>query len=391
MPPSSDDNPEIRVETLIVGAGPAGLATAACLDARGLPFVVIEKTAQIAPRWQQHYRRLHLHTPRGQSQLPRVGFAKGTPTYPSRAEVVDYFESYAQQFAGEVQFNTNLEQLAPTETGWRVKTNRGTYQARQVVICTGYNRIPQRPDFAPEDHAGLIHTASYRTAEDLPGPRNLVIGFGNSGAEIALDLMESGRQVEVAIRGPVNVVPRDLYGLPLARITRLTRFLPRTAQEKLTGRTLKRLYADLPDYGIQPLPYSAICQIQEHQRVPMIDVGTVAAIRDGRIKVRPGVTGLDGTTAHFSDGSQGDYEGVLLATGYRPRLASLLPGLEAELNAAGAPKRSGAELRPGLYFCGFLISTRGMLFEIGVEAEAIAAAIAQAGATPAAAATAAPA
>lgn len=363
-------------ETIIVGAGPAGLAVAGCLAVSGLPFLLIEAADKVGPRWHDHYRRLHLHTPGSDSTLPYLDFPRGTPRYPSRQQVVEYLESYARKFRLQPRFGCRLTRLSRAADGWRLETSGDTLLARRVVICTGYNRQPQLPDPGSKDAVAdgqrVMHSISYRDAGSVPGPRNLVVGMGNSGAEIALDLAEAGRQVDLSVRGPLNVVPRDLYGLPLNTIARLSRLIPDRWAEKLNRRTLNRLYGDLPGYGLHPLPYSAHCQIDQHQRVPLIDVGTIDAIRRGAITVRPGIGRIGGTRVRFVDGSEHDYDGVVLATGYRPRLQELMPDLDGLLNAAGAPLSSGTELQPGLYFCGFRVSTRGMLKQINLEARAIA-------------------
>ncbi len=373
-------HPPEQQHTVIVGAGPAGLAVAACLRRLGMPFLLIEASADVGHRWREHYERLHLHTPAADSTLPHLGFPRGTPRYPSRKEVVSYLEAYARHFELEPRFGCALLKLEPAQDGWLLETSGGLIQARQVVICTGYNRRPETPASLPvaqsaeatEAGAVVMHAKSYRNPDSIPGPANLVVGIGNTGAEIALDLTEAGRQVDISVRGPLNVVPRELYGLPLNTIARFSRLIPNRLAERMNRRTLDRLYGDLPGYGLHPLPYSAHCQIDEHQRVPLIDVGTIDAIRAGKIRVRPAIESLRGTEVRFVDGSSQSYDGVLLATGYRPRLQELMPALADELNAAGAPRVSGSEVLPGLFFCGFRVSTRGMLNQISREARAVA-------------------
>ncbi|MFK7956712.1 MAG: flavin-containing monooxygenase [Lysobacterales bacterium] len=361
---------------LIIGAGPAGLAVAACLREHQLDFHIIEQANKVGWRWHNHYERLHLHTARDYSALPHMGFAKGTPRYPSRQQVVEYLDAYAENFGINPQFDTELRSLHRNANDWHAITSKQDFQAGQVVLCTGYNRVAQRPDFAPGSSPQQIHSRDYRNADSIAGPRNLVVGAGNSGAEIALDLAESGRDVDMAIRGPLNVVPKEVLGLPLSTVTRFSRWLPDVWAEKLSQRSMQRLYGDLPDYGIESLPYGVQCQVDQHQRVPLIDIGTIDAIRRGEITVRPGVKTLTEGQCTYTDGSVTHYDGVVLATGFRPRLEDLLPDHNELLNAAGAPHSSGEALAEGLFSCGFRISTRGMLNQIGREARRIARAIA---------------
>ncbi|MEM1091436.1 MAG: NAD(P)/FAD-dependent oxidoreductase [Pseudomonadota bacterium] len=373
-------HPPEQQHTVIVGAGPSGLAVGASLRRLGLPFLLIEASHDVGHRWREHYERLHLHTPASDSSLPFLSFPRGTPRYPSRQQVVAYLETYASHFELEPRFGCSLKNLAPVPQGWLLETSEGSIQARQVVMCTGYNRCPQTPASLPastqpsttDEGPKVMHAVNYRNPDSVPGPANLVVGIGNTGAEIALDLAEAGRQVEISVRGPLNVVPRELYGLPLNTIARFSRLIPNRVADNMNRRTLDRLYGDLPGYGLNPLPYSAHCQIDQHQRVPLIDVGTIDAIRSGAIKVRPGIASVSGNEVHFVDGSQGRFDGTVLATGYRPRLHELMPALADQLNSAGAPQHSGIEALPGLFFCGFRVSTRGMLNQISREARVVA-------------------
>lgn len=369
--PAQIMSPLSTTPILIVGAGPAGLAVAGCARKLGLDFHIIEQSGQVGSRWRQHYQRLHLHTPGNYSALPHLSFPRHSPRYPSRQQVVDYLEAYAKTFAIAPQFDTALTGLNQLQGHWRADTTQGAIDAQAVVICSGYNRVPQQPEFASEPQPPTLHSMDYRNADSIKGPRNLVVGAGNSGAEIALDLAESGRQVDLAVRGPLNVVPKEVFGLPLSTVTRFSRFLPASWAEALSRRSTQRLYGDLPDYGLKPLPYGVQCQVDQHQRVPLIDVGTIDAIRAGKIQVRPGVQSLDQQLCRFADGSLQRYDGIVLATGFRPRLEQLMPTQQGLLNAAGAPTSSGTEMAPGMWFCGFRISTRGMLNQIAREARDI--------------------
>ena len=150
---------------LIVGAGPAGLAVAACLRKKSQDFQIIEQSNQVGWRWHHHYDRLHLHTARDYSALPHMGFARGVPRYPSREQVVEYLQTYAQHFAIEPQFNTELKSLHRETDHWRVVTSKQDIQAKQVVLCTGYNGSPNGPILRRQQStsrfiAGIIVTPS---------------------------------------------------------------------------------------------------------------------------------------------------------------------------------------------------------------------------------------
>jgi cation diffusion facilitator CzcD-associated flavoprotein CzcO len=369
---------ETRVATAVVGAGPAGLASAACLGRRGVEAVVLEAAASLGSAWRRHYERLHLHTVKEHSHLPGLPYGPSIGRYPSRDEVVAYLEAYAAHFGVAPRVNEPVLKVRAAADGFVVESARGVYRARAVVVATGANRVPN-PDRLPGEETFLgtrLHSASYRNGAPFAGRRVLVVGAGNTGAEIALDLAERGGLPTLALRTPVNVVPRDFLGMPL-QVTSL-RFgkAPLAVRDGL-GRLVSRLaFGDLRRWGFPRPELGPILAIAQRRRIPLIDVGTVAAVKRGAIAVKPAVARLTETGAVFSDGSAADFDAAVLATGYRPALAELVetPGA---LDAEGYPVDwRGGGAHPNLYFVGYKTVATGVLREIGREAEAVAAAIA---------------
>ena len=206
----------------------------------------------------------------------------------------------------------------------------------------------------------------------------LVVGFGNSGGEIAIDLWEHGAQPSLAVRGPVNVIPRELFGIPILAIGILQRRLPPRLADALNAPILRVAIGDLKRYGLRQLPQGPLSQIQRDARIPLIDVGTLKLIKRGQISVYPGIERFTEDGVLFTDGQQGKFEAVILATGYRPRVNAFLEGASAAYDENGMPLSSGRETPlPGLYFCGYYVSPTGMLREIALEAQRISAAIAR--------------
>jgi hypothetical protein len=128
---------------------------------------------------------------------------------------------------------------------------------------------------------------------------------------------------------------------------------------------------DITKLGLRKKPYGAMEQIKRDGRIPLIDVGTLALVRQGHVKIAPGVKSFTETSVTFEDGAAQPFDAVVLATGYRPGLEEFLP-LASGLCDASGNLPSGGEVRPGLYLCGFRVSTRGMLKEIGIEAQRVA-------------------
>jgi indole-3-pyruvate monooxygenase len=369
------------VNTLIVGAGPAGLAVAACLERHGVPAMILEQSRQIGSAWRGHYDRLRLHTDRAHSGLPFVPLPRDYPRYPSRAQVIDYLDRYAGALRTEIRFGQQVGSARPDEGGWAVGTQDTVYHADHLVVATGYTREPYTPVWPGQDRyrGALLHSSRYRNGEPFQGQRVLVVGFGNSAGEIAIDLHEHGARVALAVRGPVNVVPRELFGVPILTIGTLQRRLPPRLADALNRPLLRLVVGDLTRYGLRPSPDGTLTRIRRDARIPLIDVGTIRLIKRGAIEVRPGIERFTADGVVFTDGSERPFDAVVLGTGYRPRVNGFLQGAAAALDAQGTPVVSGPESPvSGLYFCGYHVSPVGMLREIGREAQAIGAGIAKA-------------
>lgn len=345
---------------LIVGAGPAGLAVAGRLEERGVDYEIVERGTQAGESWHHHYDRLHLHTVRDLSHLPGAPFPKSYPQYIPRAQLAEYYVDYAAQRGIEPRFETTVTGLERVGEEWSVDLaspeSTGALTARHVIIATGVNRVPHRPALTGEADFGgtVLHSREYRRADPFQGQRVLVVGMGNTGAEIALDLCEQGVSVALSVRGPVNAVPRDVLGRP----THLTALMLGRLPDWLAGpigSILRRLtVGDLTRYGIATPTIPPIAQLKQFAKTPVVDVGTIKRIKRGDIAVFPGIDRLTSETVHFIDGREGPFDAVILATGYRPALEELLGPCDDLLDANGFPKDPiGAGRWEGLYFPGF--------------------------------------
>lgn len=372
--------------TIVVGAGPSGLAVGACLRQAGISCLILEQADQVGVAWRRHYQRLHLHTDKKRSALPFAPFPRDYPRYPSRLQMVSYLEAYSRRFQLEPRLGQQVVSARPADGRWEVRTQDGHYQGTNLVIATGYTREPYLPVWPGQGsfQGRILHSSEYRNGEPFRGQTVLVVGFGNSGGEIAIDLWEQGARPSLAVRGPVNVIPRDLFGIPILAIGILQSKLPPRWADALNAPLLRAVIGDLERYGLRRAPQGPITQIRRNARVPLIDVGTIRLIKGGQVEVRPGIERFTEKGVLFTDGSQGEFDAVILATGYRPRVNAFLEGASAACDDSGAPRFSGPEAPvPGLYFCGFHVSPTGMLREIAREARGISAAIARSAQDPA--------
>jgi len=360
---------------LVVGAGPAGLATSACLRREGLDHVVLEREARIADAWHRHYERLHLHTTKTYSGLPMMPWPKSAPRYPSREQMVQYLQAYAAEHRVVPHLGVAVHAVRPGGGHFNVETSAGVLTPRVVVMATGYNRVPRRPSIPGLDgfRGSAIHAGEYKNAAPYQGLRTLVVGCGNSGAEIALDLAEQGVDVALVVRGPVHVVPREMFGRPIQHTTILLSHLPLGLRDAIALCTLRLAVGDLTRFGIRRPAVGPNRMIQESGRIPILDIGAIAMVRQGRIRVLPAVQEILPDRIRFQGGAEHPFEAIILATGYTADLDSMIEGFASIADARGRPDRFGEESGiPRVYFVGFRNPATGALREIALEAPRVA-------------------
>jgi cation diffusion facilitator CzcD-associated flavoprotein CzcO len=361
-------------DAIIIGAGPAGLACAASMGALGLNAKVLEKANAVGSVWRRHYDRLHLHTDRNHSGLPGMVMPRTYPTYPSREQVVEYLEDYAAHFRIQPAFNTTVLKVARDGSLWRVDADKASFSSPVVVIATGWADFPYRPSWLGSDtfQGNLIHSSEYKNASLYVGKRVLVVGFGNSGGEIALDLANAHIDTTLAVRGAVQILPRDLLGIPILSWAIAQKSLPTSIVDFINAPIIRLAIGPIEEFGLKRATKGPRRMIEEDGRVPLLDIGTLARIRDGSIKVRAGIDRFTPAGVIFSDQRAQSFDTVILATGFRPDLRKLLPDVNGVLSQVGKPLVTGQAMSvPGLYFCGLIASPTGQLREIGLEARRI--------------------
>lgn len=373
-------DPDTEADIVVIGAGPAGLAVAACLMQRGHSPLVLDRAQEVASSWRRHYERLHLHTVKTHSALPGMPFPEDAPRYVPRQGVVDYLTAYARQHGIEPELGQHVEAIEPRQepgAPWLVRLASGRhYAANHVVVATGANRVPQVPRLPGEDlfQGRVLHSRSYRNAAPFAGQRVLVVGMGNTGAEIALDLAEHGVRAAISVRSPVNIVRREVLGRPTQLSSILLSKLPHALGDALATLFRDLTVGDLRRHGLPTARVSPQRQLREEGKTPVIDVGTVKRIQTGDIQVYPGVQSLTPGGVRFTDGTEHPFDAVLLATGYQPALQELFPYTPLPLDQRGIPPGvSGEGALQNVYFVGFDVrQPGGLLRTIAQQAELVA-------------------
>jgi indole-3-pyruvate monooxygenase len=369
-------------DILVIGAGPAGLATSACLRREGLAHVVLEREGQIAGAWHRHYDRLHLHTTKTYSGLPMMPWPNTAPRYPSREQVVQYLQTYAAEHHVAPRLGVTVHAVQRGDDRFIVDTSAGVMTPRIVVMATGYNGVPRLPSIPGLDsfHGSAIHAGVYKNAAPYLDKCTLVVGCGNSGAEIALDLAEHRVDVAMVVRGPVHVVPRDMFGRPTQHTNVLLSYLPLGLRDAIAMGSMGLVVGDLSRWGIMRPAVGPNRMIEESGRIPILDIGTIAMIKQGKIRVLPAAQEILPDRVRFADGAQHPFEAIIFATGYTSGLDRLIKGFETIADARGRPNRFGKETGiSGLYFVGFKNPPTGALREIALEAPRVARSICASG------------
>lgn len=369
-----------RRQVVVIGAGPAGLAAAACLRRRGIGGVILERQDGVGASWRSRYDRLHLHTPRVQSHLPGYRIPRRSGRWVARDDVVRYLEDYARHHRLEPRCNVEVRGIDRTEAGWRITTDDGELAAVAVVVATGYNGQPFVPDWPGRDayRGTLIHGACYRTGAAYRGQDVLVVGTGNTGAEIAVDLVEQGAaRVRLAVRSAPHIVPRTVAGLPTTLLGIPNQFLPAPLGDPVNTLLQRATVGDLAPFGLPRPDHGLIERFRASDVVPIIDVGLVAAVRAGTVEPVAAVTGFDERMVQLADGRRLEVDAVIAATGYRSGLEPLVGHLDV-LDATGRPRtRAGrtSHHAPGLHFVGMRNPLIGLLNAIRIDAKRVARAI----------------
>jgi cation diffusion facilitator CzcD-associated flavoprotein CzcO len=342
----------------VLGAGPAGVSVAVALKDRGISPMLIDRADQVGASWRGRYDRLKLNTGRQFSHLPARRYPKGTPTFPTRDQVVALLDRHAHEDGIELRLGTVVERIDSNGDGWRLRTGTGRIDARQVVVATGYDHAPLIPDWPGRDSfaGGFLHASHYKNPAPFAGRRVLVVGAGCSGMEIAYDVaMGAAAKVWLAVRTPPNIMLRQgpaglpgdviatpLYHLPIRIADAIARF----------GRRLS--LGDLSEYGL-PVPSEGIFSRSARLGVApaIVDKEVIEAIKGGGIEIVSGVVSLDTNGVQLADGTRVEPDAVICATGYQRGLEPLVGHLGV-LDDRGRPRLHGQPAAQGLRFIGFI-------------------------------------
>ncbi|XP_038970879.1 probable indole-3-pyruvate monooxygenase YUCCA5 [Phoenix dactylifera] len=357
---------------LIIGAGPSGLAVGACLKKHGVPFVILERSDCIASLWQKRtYDRLKLHLPRQFCQLPKLPFPDDFPEYPTKRQFIDYLESYAKIFELNPQFHVTVQSARYDEMGgvWRVRAvvSRGgtagrntkvEYICQWLVVATGENAECVMPEMEGLEEFGgqVIHACDYKSGEAYRGKQVLVVGCGNSGMEVCLDLCHHNAFPTMVVRDSVHVLPREVLGKSTFELAvALMKWFPLWLTDKIILALSWMILGDIKKYGLKRPSEGPLELKHALGKTPVLDIGALGKIKSGAIRVVPGIKRFLHGRVELVDGRVLNVDSVIMATGYRSNVPSWLQGSDffSKDGFPNEPFPNGWKGKSGLYAVGF--------------------------------------
>ena len=309
----------------IIGAGPCGLAMAAEFRRRGIEYDHFEKQSSLGGVWNidapgtPMYRSAHLISSKTMSGFWDFPMPQDYPDYPSHRQVLDYLRAYTtfHDIESSISFGTSVDEVVPGETSATVTVNGVSYPYRAVVCASGCNWEPRIPAFDGEFSGEMRHAVTYKHPSELSGRRVLVVGLGNSGADIACDAARAADRARVSVRRGYYFVPKHIFGVPADVFANDGPHLPLWLEKRVFSFLLRLVVGDVQKLGM-PKPDHAL--LETH---PIMNDQLVHHLRHGDISIVGEIESLHGTTVAFTDGTHEEFDLILLATGYTRRIPCL--------------------------------------------------------------------
>ncbi|KAL0435823.1 UNVERIFIED_CONTAM: putative indole-3-pyruvate monooxygenase YUCCA10 [Sesamum radiatum] len=372
---------QTEAPVIVVGAGPSGLATAACLHELSIPYTLLERQDCFAPLWQKYsYDRVHLHLPKQFCQLPLMPIPPSYPKYLPRNDFVQYLNDYVSRFSISPRYRRLVETASYDEVAgkWKITARNLSsgeaeeYTSRFLVVASGETCDPKIPEveglhsFTGE----VLHSTEYRNGQKFAGKSVLVVGSGNSGMEIALDLANSGAKTSIVVRSPIHILSRGMMDAAV----KLLKYFSFEWVEWMTTMMSKAVFGDLTKYGMQRPDEGPFTVKLKYGKFPVIDLGTFNKIKSGEIQVLPaGIRSIKGNTVVFENENEHAFDVIVFATGFKRSTKQWLKGEDVDnlLNDDGFAKSfpNHWKGKKGVYCVG--LAQKG-LYGAGMDAQNIA-------------------
>ncbi|MCO1579748.1 NAD(P)-binding domain-containing protein [Crossiella sp. SN42] len=362
----------IMQRVCVIGAGSSGIAAAQVLQARGIEFTCFETGSRVGGNWRYDndngmssaYRSLHINTSRQQMEYASFPMPATLPDYPSHTQIAAYFDSFVEHFGlhRHIRFQAEVTNVHPDpDGGYRVTTrstvdgSEQTESFRAVLVANGHHWDPRWPEPAfpgADTFPGTqLHAHHYRTPDILAGKRVLVLGFGNSACDIAVESSRIADRTLLAFRRGEYVLPKYFFGRPTDTLSSpfLTRTLPMFARRLLLSAFLRLKIGKMSDYGL-PDPQHKLFAAH-----PTVSEDLLSRLGHGDIQIRPNIARFEGDTVHFTDDTSEPVDLVIYCTGYRITFPFLGEDIiKPADNHIDLYRRIASVDHPGLYFIGLI-------------------------------------
>ncbi|WP_256662356.1 NAD(P)/FAD-dependent oxidoreductase [Pseudomonas sp. F(2018)] len=305
----------------IIGAGPGGLCMARALKRQGLAYEQFERHSAVGGVWDisnpgtPMYESAHFISSRELSGFLDFPMPKHFPDYPSHRQILEYVRAFAQAFdlyAG-IRLGTAVSKVQKRDDGrWLVTLGNGERRSYRAVVCaTGCNWDPNMPAIKGQFNGEIRHSVTFKQAAEFSGKRVLIIGAGNSGADIACDAATHAEKAFISLRRGYHFIPKHLFGLPADEVSEKGPQLPIWLVRPVFGLILRLINGDLTRFGL-PKPDHKL--FESH---PLLNTQLLHYLQHGDIQAKPDLDHFDGDHAVFKDGSREQIDLALYATGYR--------------------------------------------------------------------------
>lgn len=344
----------------IIGAGSSGITAAKTLKDFGIPFDCYEAGDRVGGNWvyensngmSSAYKSLHINTSKPRMEYSDYPMPADYPDFPHHAQIAEYFNNYVEHFGVKqfIRFNTKVTSAEPLEGGgWEITLDDGAkHRYRALLVANGHHWNPRWPDppFPGHFDGEISHSHYYKTAEGYEDKNVLVLGFGNSAMDIAVETSRVSKMTYLAVRRGFHIIPKHIFGKPLDQIP-VPAFMPVPLQLYMYRWIIRLQVGKLSDYGLPEPDYPIL-----HAH-PTVSSEILIRLSSGRVKVKPNIARLDGDGVIFKDGSREKIDKIIYCTGYKVTFPFLRPELvEAKNNEVPLFKRIFHPRYPDLFFVG---------------------------------------
>ena len=347
--------------TLIIGAGPAGLAMARALRARGIDYTHVDSLSGPGGIWDidapgtPMYESAHFISSRTASGFAGFPMPDDYPDYPDHRRILAYLRAFADAYdlTDQIRFGTEVTALQREGDRWQVTYGDGLGEEfASVIVCTGAQWVPSLPEL-PGFTGEARHSATYRSADEFRGRRVLIVGGGNSGCDIACDAAAAADHASISLRRGYWFIPKHVFGLPSDVVGGKGSFLPKRLERAALQPLLRLLVGDLTRLGLEKPDHKLF---ETH---PIMNDQLLHHLRHGDIVARRGIASAAGNTVTFTDGTSDDFDLVLFATGYRHAVPFAQHLFGDEQHPDGLYLSAFSRRHQGLYTVGFVETNSG--------------------------------